>query len=417
MKQYRFMEYKAGKIAFGVFLFLMLYLARDTLVTSSLLGFTKAQLLMLGILCVFGFCFLVVNRRELKNMVLDRRMGMILFFAVILLLPMVVKREWQLMYFSILIGAVVAVFLTYFTNTKEAAKYYVVIMTVLGVFSVLAAYILRPALIDTGIIKMPYVRNPIKIGFHYFGLSFVSNSYVKNRNFGIFREPGVYQYFLILALYLHNYILTWDKQWKYWTINICLAVTMLTTFATGGVAEMGLLALVVFFDKKMYRDKRIVTVVLLLIVLMAVLLGFIIAEQGSLYWELYSMVVSKFSPQEESFWERAEAVVMDTQFFLQNPIFGEKLSTVLHAVRNNTTSTLIMFAAFGIPGGILHVVTWMVLIWDKDRKLWVNLLMIPVLFLSFNTQNLTADVFFWLFPCMALTEKVLPHLNFPKRKV
>ena len=417
MRQYRFLEHKAGKIAFGIFLFLMLYLARDTLVTSSLLGFTKSQILMLGILCVFGLAFLAVNRRELKNIVFDRRMGMMAFFAVVLLLPMLVKREWQLMYFSILIGAVVAVFLTYFTSTKEVAKYYVVIMTVLGVFSVLAAYILRPALIDTGIIKMPYVRNPLKIGFHYFGLSFVSNSYVKNRNFGIFREPGVYQYFLILALYLHNYILSWDKPWKYWTINACLAVTMLTTFATGGVIEMGLLAVVVFFDKKMYRDKRIVAVVLVLILLLAVALGLIIKQQGSLYWELYSMMVSKFSPQEDSFFERTEAVVMDIQFFLNNPIFGEKLSTVLHSVANNTTSTLIMFAAFGIFGGVLHVVTWLALIWEKDRKLWVNLLMIPVMFLSFNTQNLTADVFFWLFPCMALTEKVLPNLKLPKRKV
>ena len=35
------------------------------------------------------------------------------------------------------------------------------------------------------------------------------------------------------------------------------------------------------------------------------------------------------------------------------------------------------------------------------------LLLIPVMFLSFNTQNLIADVFFWLFAYMALTERLL----------
>ena len=38
------------------------------------------------------------------------------------------------------------------------------------------------------------------------------------------------------------------------------------------------------------------------------------------------------------------------------------------------------------------------------------------LFMSFNTQNLTADVFFWLFPYMALTEALLPKLKLPERK-
>ena len=36
------------------------------------------------------------------------------------------------------------------------------------------------------------------------------------------------------------------------------------------------------------------------------------------------------------------------------------------------------------------------------------LALLLVLFASFNTQNLIADVFFWLFPVMAVVERVLP---------
>ena len=43
----------------------------------------------------------------------------------------------------------------------------------------------------------------------------------------------------------------------------------------------------------------------------------------------------------------------------------------------------------------------------------VSAVLLAALFLSFNTQNLVADVFFWLFPVMALTERVLPRLKAP----
>jgi len=80
---------------------------------------------------------------------------------------------------------------------------------------------------------------------------------------------------------------------------------------------------------------------------------------------------------------------------------------VLYSVENNTTSTMLMFAIFGILGGVLHTLSWAALVWEKDKKLWTKLVLLLILFMSFNTQNLIADLFFWLFPMMALTEKCL----------
>jgi len=39
--------------------------------------------------------------------------------------------------------------------------------------------------------------------------------------------------------------------------------------------------------------------------------------------------------------------------------------------------------------------------------MWVNLALVVILFMSFNTQNLIADVFLWLFPVMALVERLM----------
>ena len=119
------------------------------------------------------------------------------------------------------------------------------------------------------------------------------------------------------------------------------------------------------------------------------------------------MIIGKFQPGEDSATGRLDAIVSDLQFFLGSPLTGAPLAEVLHSVTDNTTSTMILFAGFGILGGCLNVIAWLALIWEKERKLWVNLLLIPVMFLSFNTQNLIADVFFWLFAYMALTERLL----------
>ena len=416
MRYFDFANCKKGKASFVVFLFFLLFLARDTLVTSSILGFTTSQFLMLGGIAVTAAGFLLVCRKEWKAIVTDRRVVVLVLLSAVLLFPMAVKGDFQLMYLSILLGVWVAVFLSYFRTMEEVAKVYILILSVLGAYSVLATYLLRPLLIDTGFLKMPVFYNQIGVMFHNFGLAFVSDSYVKMRNFGIFREPGVYQFFLILALFLNNYVVSWESERKLWVLNAVLAVTMLTTFATGGVAELALLAVVVFFDKKLYRKKLAWVVIGIGATVLGAAVWMIVAEQGDTYWELYSMVIGKFVNKQDSFSERGMAVFADLFFFLSHPLVGEKLSTVLHAVENNTTSTLVMYAAFGVLGGSLAVDAWFCLVWDKRRKLIVNLLLVMIMFLSFNTQNLTADVFFWLFPVMALVEKRVPGWKLFNRK-
>ena len=64
-----------------------------------------------------------------------------------------------------------------------------------------------------------------------------------------------------------------------------------------------------------------------------------------------------------------------------------------------------LFAATGIFGGGLSVVVWVKMLWDKKRSLFGNLILLGILFLSFNTQNLAANLFFWLFPCMAFVQQ------------
>lgn len=114
MRYFDFANCRKGKALFAVFLTVMLFLARDTLVTSSILGFTPSQMLMLGAIGVTAVAFLVVNRKEWKAIVTDKRVAVLILLSVVMLFPMVAKRDWQLMYLSILVGIWFAVFLSYF---------------------------------------------------------------------------------------------------------------------------------------------------------------------------------------------------------------------------------------------------------------------------------------------------------------
>ena len=70
-------------------------------------------------------------------------MAVLILCAVILIVPMLLKRDWQLKYFSILISLLFSVFLTYFVSAAAVAKAYVVILCALGIYSVVATYGLR----------------------------------------------------------------------------------------------------------------------------------------------------------------------------------------------------------------------------------------------------------------------------------
>ena len=64
MKQYPLLKGKASQTVFGLFLMAMLFLSRDTLFSSCLMGFAKSQILMLGLIVALGAVFLWVNRRS-----------------------------------------------------------------------------------------------------------------------------------------------------------------------------------------------------------------------------------------------------------------------------------------------------------------------------------------------------------------
>lgn len=414
MNYYSFPDKKVWKFLLAFVMLGLLILNRDGMYSMTVLGLYPALLGSYGLVGLLGIAFLAVNGKRLKAIATDRRLLIVLFSTFVMLLPMVIKRDWQLMYVNILLGIYIGIFFSYILKLEDQSKYYVLTMTALGVLSLVALYVLRP-LTDAGMLHPVIVKNAKNVEIYNYFISFVPLTFVKNRNFGIFREPGVYQYFILLGIYLNNYRLTWDREWKQWAVNGVLAVTMLSTFATGGVIELGLLAVVMFFDKGWYRRRKFQIAAAVLAAGAIGLVAYCVAVKNGLYWALYEMTM-KFTENPESTGARVGSIFVNLEFFLKNPLMGARMYDVLHltgvseAVVTNTSSTMILFAAYGILGGLFGILGWVALVWDKERKLWANLALLTILFMSFNTQNLTWDLFFWLFPMVALCQRGLPLL-------
>ncbi len=408
-------ESRWAKAAFGLYLAAMLFLSRDTLISSCLIGFTKSQLLMFGLVLLLGGVFLWTNRKQLPEILKDRRLLLMAVSGAVLLVPMLVKRDWQLMYFSILLCVLFPVFLTYFTTSREIAKYYVILLTALGVYSMFATYVLRE-MVRAGVFTVPVFHNSNDWPFLNFGLAYAVDWDYWHRNFGIFREPGVYQFFILLAVFLNNYFADWDRPWKLWLCNVALAFTMLTTFAIGGFAEMGLFIVFVYFDKKWYRENwgKIAGACFALAV--AAVLGYILYQvrqpgfEQTVFYEFYDMFIRLFTKSNSST-DRMNAITTNLQLFTKSPLLGDTVVSVLHGTEHNTSSTLLLYAIGGIVCGTLNVAAWVALAWRRNRNIFGNLVLLLILFMSFNTQNLIANVYFWLFPMMALTERELPPVK------
>ena len=409
MRTYPFKEKPLNQWLIGIFLFLLLFLSRDTMYGREVIGFFPSQMAALGLTFLAAVIFLICNRRNLKEIFTDGRVVMAGVFFLLFLIPMVIKQDWQLMYMSIVLYLLTALFLHYFLTLRQASRFYLVILAALSVYSLLATYCIR-FFADSGLISLPIFANDTDAHFYQLGLSVVAIDFVTMRNFGIFREPGVYQFFLLLALFLNNYKADWEKPWQTWTLNGILAVTILSTFATGGIIELGLLVIFLFWDKKWYRDRRARIIAYVGIGVLAAGILYVLVTQNVLYQELIG-IFGKFKYEKDTGESRIASILMDLDLFLRHPILGTDLRTVLHAIENNTTSTMIQYAGFGLLTGSLHVAAWAALAWDKKRCVIGNLLLLLILFMSFNTQNLIGSLFFWLFPILALLDVTVPRIN------
>lgn len=418
MTYYRFPENRLTRALAFVAMFLLLVFCRDTYITHFVVNLEISTVITMGVVCLIGIAFLICNRRNLKAVFTDRRMLLLVVAALVSLVPMVVKRDWTMMYFSILFCICVGVFFSYFATVEQMAKVYVLTLVPIVVYGLLATYVFLP-LLELGFYSMPVFTYSCGDYLNY-GLCWVAyrNTIHYFRLYTIFREPGVTQFFLILALYMNNYWIIWKNRRTYWALNILFAAAVAATLSTTGMVELLLLIPAIFIDKKLYKDKQIMKLTIAACIAGALAL-FAIFLRGGTLWEQIWAIVDKLMTvtQRGSGFARFDAMVKNMEQFVQSPLVGKRVAETMHnpaLIDFNISSSTILFAIWGIAGGVFHVACWFALVWKKNSGSLTSLMILFLLAFSINSQGFVAELFIWLFPVMAAAERVLPCL--PGRK-
>lgn len=254
---------------------------------------------------------------------------------------------------------------------------------------------------------------------------FAINTGVDNfRNLGIFAEPGMYQFFIGLAL-LFGII------FKHLTIRsfFILLITLISTQSTSAYLSGGIIVLLYAYEYKVFSNKNTKQQfysLLVLTVLVAIAIPF-----------MQTVVVEKFSEDNKSYGSMAaryEDNLIDLRLFLENPLTGigfgnyeyKKIIGKNYEFYNADVNSLaVVFGQIGILA--LYLVYPLVLpAYTSYLKIFSRLMCMVVLIIIFSSQNLFMYLIFnvtalyglekkWLFPYRVCKPKKIQSLSqFPE---
>lgn len=267
-------------------------------------------------------------------------------------------------------------------------------------YSLIATYIFEPLAMSgplTGL--FPVTVNSLGTPFMDMGMSFAVAWRGLMRNQGIFREPGVFQFFLLLAMAIE---LHRGERARSWLRTSLLAVTLLSTFSTAAMVALPLLFLSLLFRRDSSRRIKQVAVGGAIVAMAAWLSAPYVSASGQLE-RAFGKV--GYAADTQSSVTRIESIanLMDLSF--QRPIFGNSFTSGFLNIQENLSSygtrdvTGTMFAfgmALGIPLGMWCLVNFFAACRSIATETVASLLVFACLFLSVNSQMLVYNAVLWV---------------------
>ncbi len=392
---------KLNNLFLYVILFTLLYFGRDTLVLSSWIGIIPASIIQVFILLILlGNIFVKILQKKIEFVQIKSKLNLYIIIFFIIMLSMIINDTYTLMYFSITFAIFISFLLSLYFNYEDFMKMFTNIMIFLIIYSFLVTYFFGD------FIEVTTFKNIANFEFSNYIFCFdpVKEGYV--RIFSIFREPGVYQIFILIPLYF--YLIQKKKLVKGDFLKIfVLVLGLISTFSVTGWITFMILLLIWMIKIVNYKNlinfiktnKKISTVILLFIILIATILLYFVYSNKDIYWMLYSMIskIKNIGANDA----RVEAILYNLTMFAKSPILGSNINYILGGVPHNTASLLIMYSTFGIIGGIIFTLLYLnycEIRFDRIKSCVLSILKMSLFFLLLDCENITTNIFLYAFP-------------------
>ena len=179
------------------------------------------------------------------------------------------------------------------------------------------------------------------------------------RNWGPFREPGVFQLFIVVAVIYELF----RKKKSNWIKLVVFIFAIITTFSTTGYIALGvvILAVVLMNKNNMSIGQRrlligVVIVFVLLILYLSIFTDLIIKSDG--YGSVFGKILGSY--ESLSYNTRMASIWTNIKIFFENPIFGKGITYVDNhysaiassmygmSIVDNTNMLFILLARFGL---------------------------------------------------------------------
>lgn len=376
------------KIVFILTLIIIVF-SDDTMMfgTNESTFFIGMKYIVQILLCI-AFVLLFIGDQSVRRVNLPGQNCLILCTVVVI--SMMINRDIRSGYFSIIIVIVMSYLFAYYVEFKSFFVCLEKIVYVLSICSIIGTIVAKmvPGLLS----YFPTITN--SAGFEFSnGLVFVYSD-IWGRSFGIFREPGVFQMFIILGTIIYLYIAEKISIFRVVIYSIAIILTYSTT---------GFIALFIVLLLYMVKlGKQNIKLFCSLIIVFCVGVGVLITKTNVL--SANGIVFSKFRNtgiMDLSAAARYSSVTSNLKMWLTNPLFGRGLSYVdsnflLMTIRDygintgsNTNTLLCMLSTYGIffVGMILNGYFKLVQVLSK-RKI-ERLLIALVLFILSCGERLT----------------------------
>lgn len=350
-------------------------------------------------LMLFGILVILILFRKIE---IDKK-GLIIciFLILISLMSGLINNDLSLGYYYKVLIISLGFLITTFIPWNTFIVCYDKIITLLASLSLIINLLYQ--FFEAIVRPFPTFTNTTNLEFYNLFITYIPKAYSYGgelvRNWGFFREPGVFQMYLILGLLTHLFILKTPKLFN----TIIYLLTIISTFSTTAYIALFIIICIYFATKKRKNNDKIIKRVLFALVILATVFVILFYRE-----ELYSCWNSVFGKlvgfNSFSATARLASVRVNIRAFLEKPLFGVGLNNLyeiftLYALqttgkfaRDNTNTILVQFATHGIIYGFL----WILGYWNLSIKMTYDL----------NNKKLISVLFFSIFTILFIGENV-----------
>jgi len=344
------------------------------------------------------FFYLILNYLIKKKKVNTNLFFITITLSILIMFTSLINNDFRFGYFYRCGILVIGMFLSLKIPLHRFAILYDKIMEVLAVFSLIGYFI---SISFSQILKyLPIIYNSANNAFYTLLLTNISvNHGGFHRNYGLFREPGVFQLYLIVALLFQMFIIHNPKL----KTQIIYLIALLTTFSTTGYIALMFIIFLYANKKSNFRSDRNIKIAFIMIFILS--FTYLSLFTDLLFKEGYGSVFGKlFDSTRNSTSARIASILVNLRLFMESPIWGVGLSNVEYNfaplayqilgfyTEHNTNTLLIQLAQYGL----IFIILWMIGICKLCKLIGRNLFNSFIIFILYNVLFIGSNLSFSL---------------------